>query len=31
MTEHDVRALDSSIHHVETGQGDPIVFLRSVT
>ena len=28
MTEHDVRALDSSIHHVETGQGDPIVFLH---
>jgi len=28
MTEHDVSALDSSIHHVETGQGDPIVFLH---
>jgi haloalkane dehalogenase len=28
MTERDVRALDSSIHHVETGQGDPIVFLH---
>jgi haloalkane dehalogenase len=28
MTERDVTALDSSIHHVETGQGDPIVFLH---
>ncbi len=28
MTEHDVRALDSSIHYVETGQGDPLVFLH---
>jgi len=28
MIERDVRALDSSIHYVETGQGDPLVFLH---
>jgi haloalkane dehalogenase len=28
MTESDVTALDSSIHYVESGQGDPIVFLH---
>jgi haloalkane dehalogenase len=28
MIERDVAALDSSIHYVETGQGDPLVFLH---
>ena len=28
MAEHDVRVLDSTIHYVEAGQGDPIVFLH---
>src|SRR5262249_42382769 len=28
MTQHDVRVLDSTMHHVETGKGDPIVFLH---
>jgi len=28
MTERDVSVLDSSIHHVEAGEGDPIVFLH---
>lgn len=28
MTEHDSKVLDSSIHHLETGEGDPIVFLH---
>lgn len=28
MTEHDARVLDSSIHYLETGRGDPIVFLH---
>jgi haloalkane dehalogenase len=28
MIDHDVAVLDSSIHYVETGQGDPIVFLH---
>jgi len=28
MTEHDLRLLDSTIHYVETGEGDPIVFLH---
>jgi haloalkane dehalogenase len=28
LTERDTAILDSSIHHVETGEGDPIVFLH---
>jgi haloalkane dehalogenase len=28
MTEHDIKVLDSSIHYLEIGQGDPIVFLH---
>ena len=28
MTEHDLAVLDSKIHYVETGRGDPIVFLH---
>src|SRR5262245_38504791 len=28
MTARDVKALDSSIHYVETGEGDPLVFLH---
>ena len=28
MAEHDVRVLDSTIHYVDVGQGDPIVFLH---
>jgi haloalkane dehalogenase len=28
MAEHDVRVLDSTMHHLEEGSGDPIVFLH---
>lgn len=28
MEEHDARVVDSSIHYLETGSGDPIVFLH---